>query len=114
MTQGAQLIEYAGKSIRSRDEILSLTDMWKAAGGVSAQQPSNWLASAEASRFVGYVTEVLNPGISGNDLIQAVRGGRSPGTWAHWQIAMAYAKYLSPEFHVCPLRAEWLHPELRS
>jgi hypothetical protein len=26
--------------------------------------------------------------------------GRNGGTWAHWQIALAYAKYLSPEFHM--------------
>jgi len=25
--------------------------------------------------------------------------GRSGGTWAHWQIGMAYAKYLSPALH---------------
>lgn len=25
--------------------------------------------------------------------------GRTGGTWAHWQIALAYAKYLSNEFH---------------
>jgi hypothetical protein len=26
--------------------------------------------------------------------------GRFGGTFAHWQIALAYAKYLSPEFHI--------------
>lgn len=34
-----------------------------------------------------YVSEILNPGISGNDLVRSVRGGRAPGTCAHWQIA---------------------------
>ena len=31
-----------------------------------------------------------------------IRGtrGRSGATFAHWQIALAYAKYLSPEFHM--------------
>jgi hypothetical protein len=27
-------------------------------------------------------------------------GGADPGTFAHWQIALAYAKYLSPKFHM--------------
>lgn len=31
-------------------------------------------------------------------LIKRTRG-RSGGTYAHWQIAMAYSKYLSPELH---------------
>lgn len=26
--------------------------------------------------------------------------GRNGGTWGHWQVAVAYAKYLSPEFHI--------------
>ena len=26
------------------------------------------------------------------------RGGKSPGTWAHWQVAMNYARYLEPSF----------------
>lgn len=43
------------------------------------------------------VEATLNAGKSG---IETTRGGRAPGTWAHWQIALAYAKYLSPEFHI--------------
>lgn len=78
--------------IRDRNEMLSLTDMWKAHGGDLARQPSNWLASAEAKNFI----EVLNPGNSGI----ITKRGKNGGTYAHWQIAMAYAKYLSPEFHM--------------
>lgn len=34
-------------------------------------------------------------------LINVVRGkGKTQGTFAHWQLALAYAKYLSPEFHM--------------
>lgn len=94
------VLVYNGADIRDRGEMLSLTDMWKAAGSDAARQPANWLVSADASRFIGYVTEVLNPRISGNELVKTVRGGKSPGSWAHWQIALAYAKYLSPEFHM--------------
>ena len=95
----SNLIEYAGKPIRSRDEMLSLTDMWKSAGSDPAQRPVDWLRSADAERFVAFVADTLNVGISHDDIVKTVRGGKAPGTWAHWQIAMAYAKYLSPEFH---------------
>lgn len=27
--------------------------------------------------------------------------GKGGGTYAHWQLGLAYAKYLSPEFHIC-------------
>ncbi|RWR08516.1 KilA-N domain-containing protein [Paenirhodobacter populi] len=91
---------YNSIAIRDKGEMLSLTDMWKAAGADSSRQPANWTASADGGRFIEYATDILNPGNSGNDLVKSVRGGRQPGTWAHWQIALAYAKYLSPEFHM--------------
>ncbi|WP_425909046.1 KilA-N domain-containing protein [Nitrobacter sp. TKz-YC02] len=91
---------YNGEIIRDRAEMLSLTDMWKAAGGDKSRQPSEWLSSADAERFVGVLSEVLKPDNSRFEIVKTVRGGRSPGTWGHWQIAMAYAKYLSPEFHM--------------
>jgi hypothetical protein len=83
---------YNGEIIKDKGEKISLTDMWRAHGSDPARQPSNWLASVEAKNFI----EVLNPGNSG---IMSKRG-RGGGTFAHWQIALAYAKYLSPEFHM--------------
>lgn len=78
--------------VAARGDMLSLTDMWKAHGSDPARQPSNWLGSADAMNFI----EVLNPGNSG----VMAKKGKNGGTYAHWQIAMAYAKYLSPEFHM--------------
>ena len=78
--------------------MLSLTDMWRAAKSDPARQPSNWLGSADAKRFIETLY-ILEPGNSG---VQTKRGGRGIGgsTFAHWQIALAHAKYLSPEFHM--------------
>jgi hypothetical protein len=84
-----------GVQIHDRDEMLCLTDMWKAQGAVPAQQPANWLASAEAKSFMEALND-LNPGNSG---VKAKKG-KNGGTYAHWQIGLAYAKYLSPEFHM--------------
>ena len=83
---------YNGEVITQRDQMISLTDMWKAQGADPARQPANWLASTDAKNFI----EVLNPGNSG---VMAKRG-KNGGTYANWQIALAYAKYLSPEFHI--------------
>lgn len=82
-------LTYNGTAIRDKGEMLSLTDMWKAAGADSARQPANWTASADGSRFIEYANDILNPGNYGNELVKSVRGGRHPGTWAHWQIGLA-------------------------
>lgn len=91
---------YNGEVINARSERLSLTDMWRAAGKPDGRGPADWRALPETARFVEFLSDAGIAGKSGNDVFQVVRGGTNPGTWAHWQVAMAYAKYLSPEFHV--------------
>ena len=88
---------YNDMPIRDRDEMLSLTDMWRAAGGARHQVPAKWLAHDGTKNFVDY----LKSTILGEDseLFKALNEGGEWNTWAHWQIGMAYAKYLSPEFH---------------
>lgn len=89
---------YNGVRIRDRGEKVSLTDMWKSAGADPSRAPGEWLRSADASKFVGYLSDFLNLGNS-QDLVSIERG-RLGSTFAHWQIGLAYAKYLSPAFHV--------------
>ena len=96
----ASPLVYNGEIIAQRDEMLSLTSMWKAAGEDKSRQPSEWLGSADAKRFIEALQAISKPGISRFDMVQPIRGGKSPGTWSHWQIGLAYAKYLSPEFHM--------------
>lgn len=86
---------YKGEVIRDRNDMLSLTDMWKAAGEPENKNPAQWARSAAALEFVDHVALIV--GISHNNLIVA---RKRAGTWAHWQIGLAYAKYLSPEFHM--------------
>ena len=71
--------------------------MWKAGGGDLARQPSNWLASAEAKHFAAFLAEIQTPGNSGS--LVETKEGRGGGTWAYWQLGLAYAKYLSLPFH---------------
>lgn len=99
---------YAGSPIADRGEMLSLTDMWTAAhrkhvedGGDAAEfenrKPYEWLRSAEAKRFIAALAKTLNTGIS---RITETARGAGGGTFAHWQVGLAYAQYLSPEFHM--------------
>lgn len=90
-------LTYNGLLIRNRGEMLCLTDMWKAAGSDPSKEPAAWQRSAQATEFIEFILGFLR--ISQDEAIQTVRGGRDPATWAHWQIGLAYAKYLSPEMH---------------
>lgn len=86
---------YNGEVIRDRDEMLSLTDMWKAAGQPETKRPAEWLRQDATKEFI----EIVAASNMGQNHI-STRRGNNGGTFAHWQIALAYAKYLSPEFHM--------------
>lgn len=90
-------LQYHEKPINHRGDLLSLTDMWRAASGKDSKRPNDWLNLPATKEFISYIESTAEK--SGSDLIQALNEGGTWNTWAHWQIAMAYAKYLSPEFH---------------
>jgi hypothetical protein len=102
MTEHSNIISaplvYNGEIISHRDDMLSLTDMWIAGGRDDAKRPANW-ARKEGAAFISAVSVMIDVPMGH---IQTTRGGRGIGgtTFAHWQIALAYAKYLSPEFHM--------------
>lgn len=89
-------LEYGGVIIREKGEMLSLTDMWKASGSPENREPYNW-ARKEGSGFIAAVVIAQN---LPDSQVLSRRQGRNGGTFAHWQIGIAYAKYLSHEFHM--------------
>jgi hypothetical protein len=97
-TDGASLpaLVFNGQVIHDRNEMLSLTDMWKAAGSPGNREPFNW-ARKEGAAFVEAVTVSLN---LPEGQVLTKRQGRNGGTWGHWQIALGYAKYLDHGFHM--------------
>ena len=89
------VLTYEGAMIGQRDQMLSLTDMWRAAKSPEHREPYEW-ARKEGSEFIGFIAEMHNTPIG---RIMIAKRGKGGSTFAHWQIALAYAKYLSPEFH---------------
>lgn len=84
-----------GFGIRCTDnKLVNLTDIWKASGASINHKPVQWLRLPTTDAFCAELYKVEK-----SHLIQITRG-RFGGTFAHWQIALAYAKYLSPEFHI--------------
>ncbi|WP_043630923.1 KilA-N domain-containing protein [Desulfovibrio sp. TomC] len=79
----------------NEDGLISLTDLHRASGGQHRNRPSYWLESEGNKAFVAALSKSRDSGL----FLQVARGRRG-GTYAHWQIALAYAKYLSPELHM--------------
>lgn len=69
--------------------------MWKAAGKPSVKRPNHFTDSAQAKELMD---DVHNSNCRKILLLKTVRG-RHGCTYAHWQTAIAYAKYLSPAYH---------------
>lgn len=94
-------LSYDGAAIRDDGEMLCLTDMWKAHGSDPSRKPAEWLRSAQAEEFIAFVAESKEVEISHLLRKQAgnPRTGHGGAYWAHWQIAFAYAKWISPAFH---------------
>ncbi|MFG1413441.1 KilA-N domain-containing protein [Xanthobacter sp. VTT E-85241] len=88
-------LSYQGRAIQAEDDRLCLTDMWRAAGSDMSKRPVEWLRSKAARDFIEHLETMV-----GNSHLLQTDQGRGGTTFAHWQIGIAYAKYLSPEFHV--------------
>lgn len=93
---------YNGTMIRDKGEMLCLTDMWEAAGRPENQRPADWFALPQSQGFIAAVADSSNAEISG---IWKSKRGNNGGTFAHWQVGIAYAKALSHDFHMWGNRA---------
>jgi len=51
-------LTYNGFLIHKKGEMLSLTDMWKAAGANIDRKPQKWLRSKDAKRFTNYLNNI--------------------------------------------------------
>lgn len=77
--------------------LIRLTDIFKASGECDVnKEPAQWARYA-GSQFIEFVAENLNVGKSH---IYKTTRGKDGGTYAHWQLALAYAKYLSHDLHM--------------
>lgn len=83
--------------LRDGDRLVSLNQMWEAAGKPENKDPRRWADTEQGRSFIADLARNLN--VVKNGIWKSKRGKHKGGTWAHWQVAMAYAKYLSHEFH---------------
>src|SRR5215203_3609283 len=91
-------IEYKGTPVHLAPDaqgFVNLTFLWNAEGRPENRDPRQW-ARKSGEDFIAHMALKLNVPIG--HIIQTARGRRG-FTKGHWQIALAYAKYLSPQLH---------------
>lgn len=89
---------FAGVTISKDGEgRVSLTDLWKASGKDRSYNPNEWLRQDATQLLIETAAGILNTVPA---RIINTKRGKGGGSFAHNQIALAYAKYLSPELHL--------------
>lgn len=87
--------EFESKAFQFRDDgWFNMTKAAKAFG----KRLDHFMANAETQAYLSALKAI--PGMSGIDPVQAVRGGKAQGTYAHPKLAVFFARWLSLEFAV--------------
>ena len=95
--------DYQGQSVAfdPTARMWSLTEMHQASGSPKNKEPGQWLRGAQACELMTALDARETMGNSHSiSVLVETREGRNGGTWAHWQIAAAYAHYLRPDFYL--------------
>ena len=82
---------------READNYVCLTQMAK----IFSKKVNHWLDSSNSKAYIEAVSS--ETGIPASQLLVSLKGNSGnfeQGTWAHPLIAIAFAQWLSPEFHV--------------
>ncbi|MBO3273203.1 KilA-N domain-containing protein [Hymenobacter defluvii] len=91
---------FAGVPIRQDEQgRVSLTDEWKAAGSPKKKKPTDWFARESTQELVDMAKSLITPKMGQLELVVSTTG-RYGGTYAYRTLALAYAKWLSPELHL--------------
>lgn len=73
----------------------SLNDLHRASGGQDGDRPSKWLETQSAKDLV-----VVLETKAGKPALVSSHGGAAPGTYAAEQLVVAYAAWISADFHL--------------
>lgn len=76
--------------------MVNATEMAKPFG----KQPIHWLNNSSTREFLSELTKLRN--LSSADLVRVIKGGNpnAQGTWMHEDVAIEFARWLSPAFAI--------------
>lgn len=74
--------------------MVNATQMAKSFG----KEPKFWLMNQSTTDYLNELSKVRN--LTLTDLVQVTKGGNNPGTWMHEDVAMEFARWLSPAFAI--------------
>lgn len=93
-----EIFNYQGTDVTFRNEkgylMVNATQMAKPFN----KQPSDWTKTKSSQKFINSLSVVRK--IFGTDLINVSQGGDTQGTWMHEDVALEFARWLSPEFAI--------------
>lgn len=94
---GNKVFNYNGASITFQTgeaTMVNATEMAKPFG----KRPIDWLRFQQSQEFINALAKVRNHTLA--DLVQVTKGGNNPGTWMHEDVALEFARWLSPQFAI--------------
>lgn len=62
------------------------------------KRPVDWLQNQSTIAFLNELSKVRKSTLT--DLVQVTKGGNNPGTWMHEDVALEFARWLSPAFAI--------------
>lgn len=92
-----QIFLYNGSPItfqKGDSVMVNATQMAKPFG----KEPKFWLMNQSTTDYLNELSKVRN--LTLTDLVQVTKGGYNPGTWMHEDVAMEFARWLSPAFAI--------------
>ncbi|ELC7279674.1 phage antirepressor KilAC domain-containing protein [Aeromonas veronii] len=84
------------------DEVgrFNLNALHRASGAGDHKAPNQWLRTKQAKELISELANQTANSQSGHEVLKVINGGVAPGTFAHELLAISYASWISPAFHL--------------
>ncbi|MGC6246094.1 KilA-N domain-containing protein [Pasteurella multocida] len=90
-------------SIRTLDNLYSLTDLHRVSGSENKHKPALFLRLDQTKDLITEIEQ--NSELQICNSVKVIHGGLNSGTYACEELVLSYAMWISPKFHLIVLRA---------